>query len=67
MNGSVNDIPLFIWILLPIVLLTQGTWLFIDARKRGKFPWLWGLWGMISTPLPLILYLIFERKVFRRN
>lgn len=47
------------------ILLAQATYLFIDARKRETYPWLWGLWGLVHAPLPLIVYLIFVRKIFR--
>ncbi len=53
-------------ILLPILFL-QGTWMFIDASKRGKYRWLWGLWGLTNIPTPLLIYIFFvmlpdERK-----
>lgn len=48
------------------VLLIQGTWLFMDARTYSRWPWLWGLWGLIQAPLPLLVYLLFVRKVWRK-
>lgn len=53
-------------VLLIAVLLTQGTWLFMDARQRSRYPWFWGLWGLISAPVPTIVYLLVVRKVWRR-
>ena len=50
---------------LPI-LIAQALYLFIDARKRGRFPWLWGLWGLIHAPLPLIVYYFTVRRSGRR-
>jgi hypothetical protein len=50
-----------------IIVLIQGLWLFLDARKRGHNYWFWGIWGLIQTPLPLIFYLIFARKIYRRK
>jgi hypothetical protein len=50
-----------------IIVLIQGLWLFLDARKRGHSYWFWGIWGLIQTPLPLIFYLIFARKIYRRK
>lgn len=52
------------WLIVP-VLLTQGIWLFLDAGRHGKYAWFWGILGLISFPLPSILYLVFVRKVFR--
>lgn len=59
---ELNVIPVWVWILLVTVLITQSTWLFIDARKRESMPWFWGLWGLIQTPMPLLFYFIFVRS-----
>ncbi|MCC3355391.1 sigmaY antisigma factor component [Bacillus sp. REN16] len=56
-----------LFIVVVIIVLIQGLWLFLDARKRGHNYWFWGIWGLIQTPLPLILYLIFARKIYRRG
>ncbi|MHA6480502.1 sigmaY antisigma factor component [Paenibacillus sp. strain BS8-2] len=50
------------WSLLAVMLITQSTWLFIDARKRGSSYWFWGLWGLIQCPLPSITYWLFVRR-----
>lgn len=63
---EIGRIPLYAWILALLLVIPQGTWLFIDARKQGQYPWFWGIWGMISFPLPTILYLIFVRKVLQK-
>ncbi|MCL6458620.1 MAG: sigmaY antisigma factor component [Gorillibacterium sp.] len=47
------------WVLLFAILFSQGTWLFLDARKRGANPWVWGLWGCIQCPTPLVVYWLF--------
>lgn len=52
-------------ILIVAILLIQGTFLFIDARKRSKWPWLWGLWGLVSAPIPTIVYLFVVRKIWK--
>jgi hypothetical protein len=59
-------LPWYVWVILPPVLFAQGTWLFVDARRRDSFPWFWGLWGMISFPLPIVLYLLIVRRMDRR-
>ena len=42
-----------------LLVLIQGTWIFLNARKRGeKYYWLWGLLGLTSVPSALIVYLI---------
>lgn len=50
------------WIIVVVafgICFIQGIWMFRDAQKRGHFPWLWGLWGLISCPTPLIFYYFF--------
>jgi hypothetical protein len=58
----VHQIPLQetwpILIAAAVLLLCQGTWLYLDARKRGGKAWFWGLWGLIQFPLPTILYTV---------
>ncbi|WP_410772291.1 hypothetical protein [Fontibacillus sp. BL9] len=56
------SIPWGLWVLLAVMLLTQGMWIFRDARKRGKgkWAWFWGLWGIFNVPTPLIVYLLVE-------
>ncbi|WP_055105212.1 hypothetical protein [Paenibacillus ihumii] len=50
--------PWWVFVLLAVLLLVQGTWMFIDARKRGRNAWFWGLWGVINFPSPLLVYLL---------
>lgn len=50
-----------------ILLIAQGTWLFIDARGRGGKAWFWGLWGFIQFPWPTVTYLILLQLKKRRN
>ncbi|MFD3262018.1 hypothetical protein ACE3MQ_25785 [Paenibacillus lentus] len=50
--------PWWVLILVALLVLAQGTWMFIDARKRGRRAWIWGLWGALSCPSPLIVYLL---------
>lgn len=52
-------LPWYAWLGLAVVLLTQGTWLFLDARRRGTYPWFWGIWGLIQFPVPILLYWYF--------
>jgi len=49
------------------ITLPQGILLFRSAQKRGHFPWLWGLWGLTTFPLPTILYYIFVIRPDRIN
>lgn len=61
-----SDEIMIIACVIPI-LLAQSIYLFIDARKRDSFPWFWGLWGLIQAPMPLLFYLLFVRKIFRKR
>ncbi|MBP1964036.1 sigmaY antisigma factor component [Paenibacillus aceris] len=61
-----DALPLWAWIGIALVMLTQSTWLFIDARRRSaRYPWFWGIWGIIQAPLPFIVYLFAVRKIHR--
>jgi hypothetical protein len=59
--SELRDVPIWLWVILAIALLIQSTCLFIDARKHGRYPWFWGIWGLFSIPLPTILYLLLFR------
>jgi hypothetical protein len=66
------NLPKISWQWVSIVLalcitVPQGLWIFRDAQKRGRFPWLWGLWGIISAPLPIIFYYIFVIRVDKKR
>ncbi|MGX6442376.1 sigma-Y antisigma factor component [Neobacillus sp. K501] len=64
MNGDLSPTLL---ILVAAILLTQSIYLFLDARKRNHNYWLWGIVGLIQAPMPTLFYLIFVRKIFRRE
>ncbi|WP_028544764.1 hypothetical protein [Paenibacillus taiwanensis] len=63
---SWSDIPLWVLFVLVPLLITQGTGLYLHARKHGYYPWLWALWGFISIPLPTILYVLFVVRPWRK-
>lgn len=67
MEKNLNELPLYAWILLGILLLGQSIWMFRDAQKHKTIPWLWGLWALTSVPTPLVVYLIAVRKIFKKN
>lgn len=58
------DLPWYGWAALLLLLGAQGTWLFLDARRRGGRAWFWGLWGLIQFPMPMLFYWFF---VLRRQ
>lgn len=58
------------WLLLILclpILLGQGVFLFIHSKKSRNFPWFWGLWGLTTFPLPILLYLLFVIWPKKRN
>lgn len=62
MSGSHSaTLTWYQWLAVAAILLAQGTWIFLDARKRGDRAWLWGLYGLIQFPTPLIIYLLVTR------
>lgn len=60
-------LPWYAWVLLGLLLFGQGTWLFLDARRREAHPWLWGLLGLIQIPMPLLLYWLIVRRARREQ
>lgn len=67
MSHMDNELPLVAWIGIAVLLFAQGTWLFLDARKRGRFPWFWGIWGLTGFPTPLVVYFIVTRVMARKK
>jgi len=46
-----------------LLVFIQGLWIFYDARRRKeKWYWLWGLFGLLNFPSSLIIYLIITRN-----
>ncbi|MEG0775258.1 sigmaY antisigma factor component [Clostridium sp.] len=63
MGATKNEIVFIVLIAIPILLI-QGSWIFYDARKRKeKYYWLWGLFGLINAPSSLLVYLIITRAI----
>lgn len=62
-----NELPLAACIAIAVLLFAQGTWLFIDARKRRRYPWFWGIWGLTGFPTPLVVYLVVTRMIKKRR
>ena len=67
MNSWPNQMPWWAWILLFVILFSQSFWIFRDAGKRGANSWLWGFWGLLQFPTPLVVYLIVVRKIFKKK
>ncbi|MCJ8009259.1 transcriptional regulator [Lederbergia wuyishanensis] len=62
------DSEQWIAILLAVpILLAQSTLLFIDAKKKGAFAWLWGIWGLIQFPGPTIFYYFIVIRPYRKK
>jgi hypothetical protein len=50
------------------LLLIQGAWIFYDSRKRKeKYYWLWGLFGLMNIPSSLIIYLLVTRSITKKK
>lgn len=56
--NELQDIPLWLWILIAVLLMLQGTFLFRDARRRGRKAWFWGLWAITTVPSPVLVYIL---------
>ncbi len=64
---ELSQIPTWALILLGLTLYLQSSWLFKDGQKHCNHPWLWGIWGMIQFPTPLIVYLLVVRKIHKKK
>ena len=62
-----EEITLPLLVFVAVILISQSTFLFINARKHGHNYWFWGIIGLIQAPVPTIVYLIFVRKIWRRR
>ena len=58
---ELRNVPSAVFILIAALLFAQGTWIFLDAQKRGSNKWLWGFFGLLNVPSNLIIYLIVTR------
>ncbi|KAF1677820.1 sigma Y negative regulator YxlD [Bacillus mexicanus] len=50
-----------------LIVLAQGIFLFIDAKKRDRMAWVWGIVGLIQAPMPIICYYFFVIKPDRQK
>ena len=58
-----SEFPPIAWVFLSVLVVTQATWIFRDARLRGEsYAWLWGLFGLINVPSSLIVYILVTRR-----
>lgn len=67
MSLTGNELPTAAWIVIVIICFVQGTWLFLDARKKRLYPWFWGIWGLTGFPTPLVVYFIVTRIIAKRR
>lgn len=63
--SDLSTIPVSVWFILAILLLTQGILVYKDAEKRGENKWLWGLFALLNASNGLI-YLFITRKMWRK-
>ena len=62
-SADISLVPIWVWVILGVILLTQGIIVFIDASKRGENKWLWAFFVMTNTPSNIIIYFIVTRFV----
>ncbi|BBI35258.1 sigmaY antisigma factor component [Cohnella abietis] len=59
-----NEVPIkdfwWLFLILGVLLIAQGTILFLHARRHGRRAWLWGLWGLTYFPIPSLLYFLLH-------
>ncbi len=67
MIEELSVIPWWVWLLIFIILTSQGLWVFNDARKKGLNRWIWGLFCLMNTPTNLIIYLLVSRAIQKES
>lgn len=67
MVNSRNHLNIILLIVIPILLI-QGAWIFFDARRRKeKYYWLWGFFGLMNIPSSLLIYLLVTRAILNKK
>lgn len=61
-----ENLPIWGWIVIAIILFLQSSWLFKDAQEHNANPWFWGIWGLIQAPTPIIVYMFVIRKIHKK-
>lgn len=56
LHTDFNELLWWHWVLIAVIMLGQGIYIFQDAQKRGAKAWLWGLYGLTTFPTALIVY-----------
>jgi len=64
MEGKFTKVPKCIYVVLGLLLVIQGVWIFMDASKRGLNKWLWGPIGFLNVPLSFIAYVFVTKRQF---
>jgi len=65
--NDLERIPWWGWVLIVLLLGTQGVLIFTDAHRRGARAWFWGLLGLIQFPLPTLFYWLLVVRPGRRR
>lgn len=64
---STTDLPIYAWILIAALLISQASCIYFDASRRGENKWIWGLYGLTNVPSALIVYLLVTRVFVKEN
>ena len=62
-----NECSFLTLVIIVPLLLIQGTWVFIDAKKGGKILLVVGIFGLLNVPSALIIYLMITRIILRKS
>lgn len=57
--NELTEVPVFAYILIAILLISQSLFLFFHSRKHGHLKWFWGIWGCLNAPTPLVVYVLW--------
>lgn len=66
-SNQLSTAIIILIIAFPFILM-QAAWIFKDARKRkSKYYWFWGIFGLLNLPESLIVYLIITRIIIDKK
>ncbi|MCD5322948.1 MULTISPECIES: sigma-Y antisigma factor component [Pontibacillus] len=62
-----TEVPVFMWCLIVLLLVSQSTFLFIQAKKIHKTPWFWAIVGLIQVPMPTVAFYLMKKLIWEKK
>ncbi|GGC99219.1 hypothetical protein GCM10011389_03080 [Pontibacillus salipaludis] len=62
-----HEVPILVWCLIALLLVSQSTFLFVQAKKIGKAPWFWALIGLVQVPMPTVAFFVMKKLLWEKR